>query len=368
MNLKDKNILIISPESWGINYVSKHHYAIELSKKGNNVFFLNPPSSENSSIQFNSNLTIVNYTPLIRGTNRMPKAIRRLLNKIMIRKILKKNNIDRLDIVWSFDPFRFQDLSLFNAGLRIYHPVDVHASPREEEITRSAHIVLCTGTYIYERLVKFNSNIHNLGHGVSGIFLANKWEPVNRSRGIKACMMGNLQRKIDYPVLFNIIENNPEVSFTFIGPYSSSNLSSYEGFTVEIDQIRSYPNVTLYGSVSNEKIPYLLSGMDIFLIIYREDENPATRANPHKAMEYLGTGKVILSSWMEEYEQKPDLIEMVRNNSELPERFHDILMNLEAYNSEEKSRNRIEFARKNIYPEKIRKIEDILKKINTETP
>jgi hypothetical protein len=45
MELSGKNILLISPESWGQNHVSKHHYATELSKN-NKIYFLNPPSSK----------------------------------------------------------------------------------------------------------------------------------------------------------------------------------------------------------------------------------------------------------------------------------------------------------------------------------
>ncbi len=44
MKIINKTILFISPGPWGINHVSKHHYAIELAKIGNDVYFLNPPS------------------------------------------------------------------------------------------------------------------------------------------------------------------------------------------------------------------------------------------------------------------------------------------------------------------------------------
>ena len=45
--LKGKTILILSPQSWGKMFVSKHHYAIGLAKKGAVVYFLNPPDQEN---------------------------------------------------------------------------------------------------------------------------------------------------------------------------------------------------------------------------------------------------------------------------------------------------------------------------------
>ena len=48
--LKNKTILILSPQSWGTMYVAKHHYAIELASRGNTVYFLNPPDNISWSI------------------------------------------------------------------------------------------------------------------------------------------------------------------------------------------------------------------------------------------------------------------------------------------------------------------------------
>ena len=43
MKLTDKVIFIISYENWGRMLMSKHHYAIELGKAGNKVYFINHP-------------------------------------------------------------------------------------------------------------------------------------------------------------------------------------------------------------------------------------------------------------------------------------------------------------------------------------
>jgi len=37
--LRNKTIIILSPEKWGKMMLSKHHYAIELAGMGNIVFF-----------------------------------------------------------------------------------------------------------------------------------------------------------------------------------------------------------------------------------------------------------------------------------------------------------------------------------------
>src|SRR5215475_10747584 len=49
-SLNNKTILILSPQSWGKMMLSKHHYAIALARKGNKVFFLNPPDNHKWSL------------------------------------------------------------------------------------------------------------------------------------------------------------------------------------------------------------------------------------------------------------------------------------------------------------------------------
>ena len=81
--MKNKIILIISPEAWGNNYVSKHHYAKYLSKN-NTVYFLNPVYKSTffpfkkidvSVISKTKNLHIISYTNVIPRLNSMPKKI-----------------------------------------------------------------------------------------------------------------------------------------------------------------------------------------------------------------------------------------------------------------------------------------------------
>jgi glycosyltransferase involved in cell wall biosynthesis len=363
VNLIKKTILIISPESWGTSHVSKHHYALELSKE-NLVFFLNPPSSDNTSIQHNKNLWILNYRQIIRGINRLPSFLRNKFNRFMINKILLTGNIRILDIVWSFDSYRFQNLHLFNSQLRIYHPVDVHKTSLEKEICKSASIVFTTCELIKTRLKTYNSNIYNIGHGLSDRFIIESANEKRKEGPLKVCMMGNLQRRIDYPLLFRLIEDNSTIEFHFIGPYLDSNLSREQLFRDEINHLRSYSNTCLHGPIDHEKLPILLNDMDVFLILYRDDENPATLANPHKVLEYLSTGKVILSNFMEEYKDREDLLVMTKNRKKIPQLLSEIINNIYLFNSSDKKKKRRDFAIKNQYQKKIRDINFLLQDVN----
>ncbi len=359
MKLLHKSILIISPESWGPNHVSKHHYALELSKN-NQVYFLNPPSSRNNISNINGNLTIIDYKPRVRGVNRLPKFLRDFFNSITINTIKKLGNFNTLDIAWSFDPFRFQNLNLFQADLKIYHPVDVHYTHLEREIANTADIIFTTCEIIIDRLKKFNSRIFNIGHGLAESFLSIKKQTKKKGQPVKACMMGNLQRKIDFPLLYKLIEKNKDVEFHFIGPTQSSNLSNNNKQDNEIKTLGSFQNTKLYGTVSQSALPETLSLMDIFLILYSENENLASRSNPHKLLEFLATGKVVLSYFLIEYIDNEDFLVMVKENEDIVNKFTEIISNLTHYNHPDEMKRRMDYAKRNLYEEKIKEIEDYI--------
>lgn len=359
MKLDGKSILIISPESWGINYVSKHHYALELSKN-NQVYFLNPPSSDNRIQKVNEKLIVIDYRPVIRGINRLPAILRNYLNTLDIRKLEKRCEIKSFDIIWSFDPFRFQNLKLFHSQLSIYHAVDVHNATLEKEISSTAHIVFATCEIIRVKILPDNPNVFNIGHGVSEHFFKGEREIKRNPDKPKVCMMGNLLRKIDFTALFSLIENHRDLEFHFIGPHTPSNLSNSEDNVTEIKHLKSFSNTHLHGSVPQEVLPTLLSGMDVFLILYRKDENPATLANPHKVLEYLATGKTILSYKLATNLNTKNLMQFTSRH-DLEKDFNTILENIKVYNDEKKEKLRKQIAAAHTYRKKIAEVE---KKVN----
>jgi hypothetical protein len=135
--------------------------------------FLNPPSSKNNILQLNEGLTIIDYKPLIRGNNRLPSFFRKIFSKLEINRLIKSLPY-KIDIVWSFDPFRFQYLKLFNAGFTIYHPVDIHKTPLEKICIESSDIVFSSTTIILEKYMSLKKPMFSIGHGISNHFFSKK--------------------------------------------------------------------------------------------------------------------------------------------------------------------------------------------------
>lgn len=368
--MKGKCIYILSPEPWGTNFVSKHHYASLLSEN-NEVYFFNPPSNRNKIFDIKKGLKIVDYS-LPKGINRMPRFLRVVIQSILAKRLMQQRVLPNPDIIWSFDPYVFQDLSVFNKrATKIYHSVDVHQTDLELFCVTNADVVFSTADLILDRFKGMPTPMFQINHGLALHFLDEDIRPVELpgdSHNIKVGYVGNLNYPfMDYETLYKILREHCSINFYFIGPNSASNLLDKPKYLEDVERIKKLDNVFLLGAKPSSELPAYLNKMDAFLMCYRAEENIAHMANPHKILEYLSTGKVVVTHYIDQYKDRSDLIEMVRSNVDLPSLFSKVVANVEVYNTISKVIARKLYAQENTYTNQLSKIETILKSINSNT-
>ena len=364
---KNKSILILSPEDWGKSQLSKHLYAKELSKN-NTIYFLHtsPHPHQHHFIEtqiVKENITLIHLKNVVRGINKLPSFLIDIQNKQIIKKLLQI--IDkRIDVVWSFDQSKFQNLRQFNASVKIFHPVDYieKASPYLTRIANSADVVLSVSQAIIDEIETTTSK-HFINHGLDNIFIQKndieKRPDFILENKINVGYVGNLQIKLmDWEALTNTIKLNTDVNFVFIGPDKSSNIGGSKTFK-QLDVIKSLNNTYFTGAMTKEELQRTLSYFDAFLISYDHKKFPIQVSNSHKILEYLSTGKVTVSNYISTYDGS-DLIESVNDNSLLPNKLTEVIKNLAKFNHQEKIDARIKFAKANLYPKQIAKIETLL--------
>lgn len=359
--LRDKTILIISPEPWGVNFLSKHHYALTLANWGNKVYFLNPATRDlDESIRIKKSghegLYLIDYRSPMKGTYRLPGPLRRILVGREIQKI--RQGLDqKIDVVWSFDPHRLQQIQGFEASLNIYHPVDVHFTPLEKEIVSQASCILATSDSILERFSDHPFSAKS-GHGLDKIFLRNEIGNEGSDGTIRVGYVGNLSNKlIDVPTIEKLVNEHPDVVFEFVGPYQPSNLSVHGSKLFEV--LEGKKNVLFHGPMKKNEIAGFFHRMDILLLAYATD-NPGILANPHKMLEYLSSGKVVLCHYIDEYKDS-DLVVMAKHgNHEMPALMAQIIGNLASYNSGVEQERRKTFASGFSYESVIANLEKLL--------
>ena len=334
---------------------------------GNVVFFLEPPTTVNEILNTAENLHIVRYQRKFKGLNLLPGWVRLPLMKIEWAAI-QKLIATPIDIIWSFDPFRFQDLHLLSSSFSVFHAVDLVNSSWDAYTAGNADLVLVTNRKIMERYQDLDGIKYQIGHGLSSSFLDqpdhSTAEFKVRKRGRPAIgYSGNLL--IDYldrETMLHLVEANADYDFYFFGPYQKSNLTKSVQHQAEafVQSLRNQDNCILLGAIPPRQLYGYLSQMDVLLICYNTGMYLNEVADPHKVLEYLSTGKTVVASYTLAYEKYKHLVEMTSENSGLGNLLREVVDNITEYNSETRVSLRKKFARERTYEKKIKEIEGVI--------
>lgn len=357
MYFKDKNILLISPEDWGHVFVSKHHYATHLAKCGANVWFLNPPSQSEGVTDVASNLHIVDYTGFLPGLRLYPVKLQRFCMGFVYKKIQALAGAE-FDIVWSFDNSVFFDFGVFPSDvLKISHIVDLNMDFEVKKAATSADLCFCTSDLISKKLGRYSDAVYNVGHGFNRVEVrSNIVLPGENS--IKALYLGNLAMPaLDWQLLYLTAEEFTNVDFVFIGPGEEAISEESEEADAKLKTM-ALKNVYWLPSIPADMIPSYLKNSDLAIVCYREHFHEQ-QSNPHKILEYLGSGIPVVSTFTEEYEHS-NLLYMSHSNSEFKLEFQRALDALNTGTHSSTSYRQVQFAKANTYDRKLKKIEQII--------
>jgi hypothetical protein len=354
MQFINKIIFLISYEKWGDMLMSKHHYAIELARRGNKVYFITNVYSIEHRLMHPFFL------------KHKFRQVYKFLTSLHIKKIIRTIGV-KPDIVFSFDAGDNLPLSFFNKkAFTIYMPVDGPFNHVYElNAANSANVIISVTSRILERYNHIKVPKLLINHGVSSVFI-NESPCQQENDPIRIGYSGSLVRNdLDIAFFKKIIADHPGKIFEFWGendPVSSSihlPQDVSESTKHFLSFLRDTPNVILHGAVTSEKLAIGLKHVDALLIAY----NIRNDQNHHKVLEYLGTGKVIVSSYMSSYASLPGLIEMVNSEngiSELSTLFNYVMSNLPEFNTIQKQNMRIDYAKQFTYEKQVSLIEQFV--------
>ncbi len=364
--MKNKTILIISTEKWGDNFVSKHHYANYLSEN-NTVYFLGPPEGSNktpiqkqkiTSTQLSDNLTIVEYKNILPRLNTLPKRIQESTFKKTAKNIEQFIG-EKIDIIWSFDPYRFFNQEVWSADCKIYHSADIHYNAKyEDEIVRSSHHLFTISKHLEEKLPA-GTQTNVTGHGTDIASNSKYNAKLPGENKIKAIAIGNFSNYLDYDLLGKIADFNLNIDFIFVGPKSKSNLGKTdEAVVAQIEELEKRSNMFFIGPVHYSQLNDLLSKADINLTLYKSELRVV---NTHKILSYLLSGNVTICSFISDYsDADKDLILILEDNNDLPKTIKEVASNLDFWNHSEKKAMRSEYAYERNYRQKIQQITELI--------
>jgi hypothetical protein len=376
--LSHKVILIVSPQSWGDMLLAKHHYAIELAKRGNEVYFLNPP--DNYRWSWDKSDERIEVTPSLQYQNlflvsqklffpyKLKFHSRRLYN-ILIKKQIRAviQMIPKpVDLLWSFDLGNLFPLVFFqNRLFKIFHPVDEPANQDAILAAKGADIIFSVTNEILRKYNFFQLPSFFINHGLADEFVMKEAPSKYSKEQIRIGMSGNLLRPdLDRQILLKIIGENPKAKFHFYGSYTTdqSNIGASTGKEVDafIRDLKSFSQVVLHGVLKTDELAKELNKMDILLICYDIKLDQSGGTNYHKVMEYLSTGKTIISNNITTYQEYPEMIRMVperTSNKMLPVLLRETIGDLKKWNAIELMNRRKIFAQNNTYQKQLDRID-----------
>jgi len=375
--MKNKTIYLLSSDRWGTMRVSKHHYALELAEKGNKVFFIEPPDLQNKGISIlpsedHPSLFIVKYKPVFRGRRFLPGIVFRLFLILQIRILIGKIG-QRPDIVWCFDPYRFNNLNWFKASGKIFFAADLFYYDHLPEEALTADLCLGVSDTIVELLKPACKPAHFINHGVSRHFINIAKETlaqlpaINQPKSkITVGYVGNLLMEApDRNTMQNVISTHSDIQFIFWGQYErKGNFVAYDkpevfGF---IKFLQSQPNVVLRGAVHPSVLSEEIRKADLFWICWQTSVNKMwDGSNSHKILEYLSTGKPVVSHYMSTY-RNGNIIDMLpsKGNNDYLSLFSQVLNRVKAGEPVDLHRKRILLAMDNSYQSHIAEIEKLI--------
>lgn len=377
MQLTQKTILLISPQNWGVMHLAKQHYAIELAALGNVVFYLNPPNinRSKSTVEVVSseykNLFIVNHSLGFSYKLKFKlKPVFHFLMKYHIKKI-EATLSHKIDIVWSFDLGNYYPFKYFsNTSFKIFHPIDLPQNADGINSGKDAQIMFSVAQEILDAYKEFNVPKYFIHHGLTNEFIQQSISN-NQNKSIQFGLSGNwLRPDIDRETLLQIIRENPSIHFHLWGSYQNknNNIGGVSDEQVEqfIEQLKACSNITLHGAINPKELARQYTTVDGFLICYDINKDQSHGTNYHKVMEYLSTGKVVVSNNVTTYKNL-DVLEMTtsrNNNEELSVLFKKVAENIDEYNSQIKQQHRRNFAASNLYSHQIKRIEEYINSTN----
>lgn len=341
---------------------------MNLARLGHRVFFLDPPDESLQEfvlapVDGHPNLTVVRGPKVAAGLRFHPPFLRRWRETLWLAR-LEKTIGCHIDSIWLFENSRFFDLRFAGDRLKIYHQVDLNQDFQPEVAAATADICFCTTDFIRERLLPHNARTFKIHHGlaahVSQTVLSDQQEAWFNQTGPHAVYIGNLDiAYLDAELLSEAARTFPAVRFHFVGGYSEH--GALRTLTQDL------PNVIWWGKVGSELIPAILQRVDVQLVTYKAAEYRAQLASPHKLMEYLASGKVIVATYTDEYKDKRYLLEMVDDSADYLAAFGRVIQRLDEYNSPARIAERKAFAQEHTYEKQVSRIFDLIHKKSSRT-
>lgn len=344
--------------------MSKHHLAQALAERGNTVVYLDPPQPDAAGISLTEHdgITIATYNHWLRGVNKLPRVLHMWYYRSLLRRVAHATG-GPFDVLWCFDTSRMKWFPK-DMGYPLLHLADIDIVQEGKGHLEGASLILTVSDDIRMKALEFKpkAQVIDVGHALDErwIDFPKKDRSLADTKPRTVAYAGQMQwNQVDWDALFSVASLHTELDLHFYGPYRKDHPNP--AFAAVFD----LPNTSFHGTLGKSQLIPALHKADILLLSYRDQHSKDKRSSlpklfPHKLLEYLATGNVVVSSHVSAYKEREDMLVMAPIGENIVLQFERALQQYGTLNSRANSDARIAFAKQHGYPEFFDRIEKLI--------
>ena len=208
-------------------------------------------------------------------------------------------------LAYTYVPYSHLAIKLLGSKKILYEKVDDYAAAKglvrkatvdklEKRLLKAAQLVIVTASRLKTKMQGRHSNVHLIPNAcetqhfrkVTGI--RTPADAIAKLPRPRIGFVGALAYWCDLDLIEYLARNRPHWHFIFIGPQHT-----------DASQLEALANVHLIGRVPYSMLPSYMTGIDVFINPYKQDDI-AESCSPLKVFEYLAAGKPVVSVPMPE--------------------------------------------------------------------
>ncbi len=326
MPLKSENIICFAGEDWWFHNPHSNLHIMQSLSKDNRILFVNSPGIKMPDFKkdkfafkrvFKKLQSLFRFVkkaqeniwvftpfaiPMIPRFQKQIASFNKTMLLFQIRFLIKRLKLEN-PILWvTVLVAKDVALTLRKEGGKclVYYCVDntphypgvdhAYMIELENDLHRNADLALFVNHTLLEERKHFNPNTVYTGHGVDYDHFAKAQsrmlpvpEDIASIKGPIAGYMGEIN-SLDIELLKYLAKENPGVSFVFIGDIYA-----------DMDALSGLQNVHFLGKRPYEQLPAYLQCFDACCLYYKVETTFNNYRNPKKLLEYLATGKPVVS-------------------------------------------------------------------------
>ena len=215
---------------------------------------------------------------------------------------------------------------------------------QEDKLLRRADLVFANGPVLLKAKNRYGNAINVPMTADFALFSRSRLPETQVPQELEAIphprigYIGNLNDKVDFPLLAYLGKQRPDWSFVLVGPVNIREAEVRSDF----EALQSLPNVFRLGSQPRESLPNYIKGFDVCILCYRQ-HGWANSVYPLKLHEYLASGKPCIGSGLASLREFPEVVRI----AETPQEWVEAIQSAIADKDPKRAERRVQVAYEN---------------------